>query len=112
MARRTSRSRPVGGNAGRSYWVFGSVSGTAPGVSLPGIRVPLNPDAYTDFTIGHGNSSLLLRTRGTLDANGRATAGIRIPSGLPSSAASLTLHHAYVVFDAQGRLYSASGAVP
>jgi hypothetical protein len=98
-------------HAGRSYWLFGSATGTLPGVNLGNLHVPLNPDVYTNFTIGNANSTILKSTRGTLDANGRAAASFNVPSGLPAMA-GFTLHHAYVVHDSSGRLFMASNAVP
>ena len=88
-------------HANRSYWILGSVSGTTPGINLGGVHFPLNPDFYTDFTIGFPNTNILVNSRGKLDASGQATASLNVPKGLPLPL-NLTLHHAYLVYDAQG----------
>lgn len=93
--------------ATRYYWVFGSASGTTPGVTLAGAHIPLNPDLYTDFVLATANSTALANFRGKLDAKGQATAAINVPSGLPRLV-DFTLYHAYVVHDAKGVLYLAS----
>ena len=98
-------------HANRSYWIFGSVTGTWPGITLGGVPIPLNPDVYTDVTLTAANTLLLSKFKGTLDANGAATASFNVPSGLPPLG-SVTLHHAFIVYDAQGRFYLASNAVP
>jgi hypothetical protein len=96
-------------HANRSYAIFGSVTGTSPGTPLLGIRIPLNVDAYTDITIGSAGPPVFVKFRGTLDGSGEATASFNVPA-LPT-AAGITLHHAYIVFDSSG-LYMASNPVP
>jgi hypothetical protein len=98
-------------HANRLYWIFGSVTGTTPGVNLLGVHVPLNPDLYTDVAMGAVNTTVFAKFRGTLDGNGLATASFRVPSNLPLPA-GFTFHHAYVVYDASGKFYMASNAVP
>ena len=97
-------------HANRLYWIFGSVSGTTPGVSLLGVHIPLNPDLYTDVAMAHVNTTAFTKFRGTLDANGLATASFNVPANLPV-ASGFTFHHAYVVYDASG-IFMASNAVP
>jgi hypothetical protein len=46
-----------------------------------------------------------------LDSNGEATASFNVPAGLPPLP-GITFHHAYVVYDASGKFYMASNAVP
>ena len=98
-------------NAGRSYAIFGSATGTAPGLNLLGIHIPLNVDPYTEITIGSANAPIYLGFRGQLDSSGRASASLNIPSGLPSLP-GIKLDHAFVVFGSQGMLYFGSNAVP
>ncbi len=74
------------------------------------LQIPLNPDAYTDFAVGFVNTAGFARFRGTLDANGLATAALTVPTGLPPI--PFTVYHAYVVYDASGKFYMASNAVP
>ncbi len=97
-------------HAGKSYAIYGSVTGTSPGVPLLGIHIPLNYDPYTDLTIGSAVAPMFVRFQGTLDSKGEATASFNVPSGLPSLS-SFTLHHAYLVFGNSG-INMASNAVP
>ena len=94
---------------GNAYLVAGSVTGTAPGVTLGGIHVPLNVDLVTNLTIALANTPTFQKTRGTLDADGRALATINVPSGL-TAAVGLSLHFAYLVADSSNNLVLASNA--
>ncbi|MHC4854145.1 MAG: hypothetical protein ACYTF5_19245, partial [Planctomycetota bacterium] len=95
----------------RLYWIVGSVTGTSPGINLSGVSIPLNPDPYTDFTIANTNSTLLTNFRGSLDTEGKATASFNVPSGLPPLV-PFTVYHACLIYDTQGRFYTASNPVP
>jgi FG-GAP repeat len=99
-------------NQGRLYWVFGSVTGTSPGVTLASalglVTIPLNPDPWTDLTIALPNSPVLVNTKGTLDANGQAQAQIKGGPVNSPSAVGLVLYHAYLVYDAKNNFYMAS----
>ena len=97
--------------ANRSYWVFGSVTGTRPGLNLLGVHIPLNPDPYTDIAIAAVNTTAFTKFRGTLDANGLGSASFNVPGNLPV-VSGFTFHHAYVVYDAAGKFYLSSNAVP
>ena len=97
-------------NANRSYWIFGSMTGTSPGINLLGVKIPLNPDVYTDLAVSSvGVNPPFKDFRGTLGASGTASAALIVPTGLPPS--QFTLFHAFVVYDAQGKFYMASNAV-
>ncbi|MFH2002210.1 MAG: S8 family serine peptidase, partial [Planctomycetota bacterium] len=64
-------------NAGRTYVLMGSISGSTPGTTLPGpagLLLPLNMDFLTDLTLIYTNSILFQNFSGTLDAGGNATA--------------------------------------
>ena len=99
-------------HAGRLYWIFGSATGTSPGVTLNGVHIPLNPDHYTDLTIGLPWLNPPFQAfRGSLDSAGNASAAFALPWWLPSLP-DCTLYHAYVVYDAQGTWHMASNAVP
>ncbi len=97
-------------NAGRNYWVFGSVTGTKPGVTLGSatgpVTIPLVPDLYTTLTISLANTGPWVSTRGTLDATGKAQASIVVPK-VPA-ALGVVLYHAYLVYDAKNNFYLAS----
>ncbi|HEX9793487.1 MAG TPA: sialidase family protein [Planctomycetota bacterium] len=88
----------VGPNfAGSSYIVVGSRSGTAPGtLTGTGVVVPLNRDAFTNWTIANANSARLQNTRGVLDATGSALATIDTLGPLPSGFIGSTVHFAAV----------------
>ncbi|MBN2191338.1 MAG: FG-GAP repeat protein [Polyangiaceae bacterium] len=92
------------------YVVLGSLSGTEPGLRVGSFTLPLNPDPYFAFTVNHPNTPLLSHTVGVLDHEGRATAAVTLPAGLPGAAAGTTLHHAFVVVDKGVELVS--NAVP
>ncbi len=103
-------------HAGRSYWIFGSVTGTTPGVTLGSaigpVHIPLNPDPWTDYTIALANTSILANTKGTLDASGTSQASFNIPKINLPSAVGLVFHHAYLVYDQNNNFYMASNPVP
>jgi hypothetical protein len=95
-------------NANKLYWLFGSVTGTSPGVNLLGIHIPLNPDPYTDVVMAASNSAMFTKFKGTLDANGLATASFHVPANLPMPP-GFRFHHACLVYDAS-KIYMASNA--
>jgi hypothetical protein len=98
-------------NAGRTYLILGSATGTSPGIPLgPGLVLPLVPDAYLGFTFAVPNS-LILPSLGTLDAEGAASATLALPGGVIALPSSLDLHHAFVVFGPFGAAKFASNAV-
>ncbi|MBK9385656.1 MAG: hypothetical protein IPN34_12670 [Planctomycetes bacterium] len=86
-----------GANAGNTYFVLGSVSGTTPGFHFGSVLVPLNPDSFTLITLTYPNVGPFGNTLGTLDANGRALSTITIPPLSPG--AGLTIDWAYIALD-------------
>ena len=100
----------------RLYWIFGSVTGTTPGVNLGSaigtVNIPLNPDIWTDIMITQANTLTLVNTKATLDASGKAKAAFRIPPFNIPSAIGLVFYHAYLVYDANNNFYMASNPVP
>ena len=88
-----------GENAGRNYLVLGSVSGTTPGIQLPGGQavLPLNWDAFTNVVIALSNSTLFTGFMGTLDGTGYAAASLNLPP-VPG-AAGITMYYAYALND-------------
>ncbi len=98
-------------NLGRlEYFVFGSASGTAPGLTVGDITLPLNLDAYFQFTAQQANGSVFRGTFGSMSGGGLGRARIQIAPGTPPFLAGLTYHHAFVVLN-DGSL-CASNAVP
>ena len=85
--------------ANRPYLVLGSASGTAPGLPLDGVILPLVPDGYTGFTLHQPNQGPLENTSGVLDAAGTAQASLVVIAGLYPGLAGVQLHHAYLAFD-------------
>lgn len=92
----------VGGTAqaGASYLLLGSASGTAPGAAAGGLAVPLNADAWFAFSLAHPNAPPFADSFGTLDAHGHASPAIVLAPGGPASLAGVSLHHAAVVLGA------------
>ncbi|MHC5071012.1 MAG: LamG-like jellyroll fold domain-containing protein [Planctomycetota bacterium] len=96
-------------HVGKLYWIFGSLTGTFPGVQLGPVTVPLQPDLYTNLTLGLANTAPLTRFRGVLAQNGAATAALNMPKGYNDpNAIGLSIYHAYVVYDTANNLYLAS----
>lgn len=95
--------------AGFNYWVFGTVTGTSPGIRLLGVDIPLNIDLYTNFTISSPNVPPLSRFRGVLDVDGKATAGFRLPANVLN--AKFTMNHSYILFNNRGQFLGGSNAV-
>ncbi len=87
-------------SAGQPYLVLGSISGTAPGVVVDGVHVPLNPDVYLMATLKLVNKPPFVATLGILDAAGRGTAAFALPPGFDPGLVGLELHHAALLFDA------------
>ncbi|MEW6747351.1 MAG: M20/M25/M40 family metallo-hydrolase [Planctomycetota bacterium] len=70
-------------HSGRDYLIFGSVSGTSPGIPLPGGPVlPINWDMFTQIVMRLANTPNFDNFRGTLDSGGRATATFVVPAGV------------------------------
>lgn len=87
-------------HAGAPYLVLGSASGTAPGLVLDGLELPLVFDGYTSLTLLGANQPPLNASFGALDAAGNATASFALPpASLGLHHAGVVLHHAAVVFD-------------
>lgn len=75
-------------NGGRSYLLFGSVSGVTPGSPLPGgfVVLPLNWDIFTNFVFELRNTPTFSNFQANLDAQGAAAAQFNLfPVTLPSA---------------------------
>ena len=95
----------------KSYWIFGSMTGTMPGVVLTGIHIPLRPDVYTDIAITAANGKEFKDFRRTLSATGTATASLNVPANLPIPV-GFKLYHSYIVYDATtGQIFTSSNPV-
>lgn len=89
-------------HAGRPYLVLGSVSGATPGFVQGPLAVPLNLDAYTQYTLANPNLPPLATTSGVLDGTGAGAAGFVLPPAFPPATVGLTLHHAFGILDPTG----------
>ncbi len=67
--------------AGRSYILLGSASGTVPGTPFGGQTLPLNADRLLRFTFGSPGPPLFSGSAGQLDAAGHASASLRATPG-------------------------------
>lgn len=90
---------PNAAMSGDLYFLLGSSSGTAPGIPLGSVLLPLNPDGYFDFTAGSPNAGPLVNTVGNFPGSLQANAQLVLPAGLPPSLIGVTLSHAYFTFD-------------
>jgi hypothetical protein len=77
-------------NGGLDYYILGSVSGTEPGITLPGGHaiLPLNWDAFTGVMVTLLNTPIFDNFMGTLDASGKAKAKFEV-GPVPASAGML-----------------------
>jgi len=83
-------------NAGRSYLLCGTVSGTSPGTPLPGglATIPINKDWVTNYIIRkHLSSPNFTGFSGTLDVNGEASAKLDTMGPLPGNLPVGTVMH-------------------
>jgi hypothetical protein len=95
------------------YLLLGSFSGTTPGVPVSGVPVPLNLDAYTNFTLLSPNTPPLSGSFGFLSGGGSGTAALTLAAGGSGALVGLTAHHAYVVIDpVTSTVTYASNALP
>lgn len=60
--------------AGTSYLLLGTASGTSPGVTFEGVALPLNSDFVFRASVRYANTSRFQHTSGDLDGLGRAEA--------------------------------------
>lgn len=82
-------------HSGGLFWVFGSVTGFAPGLTFAnGVTLPLNLDAYFDLTLLA--PTFFPSFVGTLDGNGDGTSALTIPPGLDPILVGLPFRHAFL----------------
>jgi hypothetical protein len=84
-------------NANRNYLLLGSVSGTYPGIPLPGSKatLPLNWDKFTDMIVLYLNTAIFQDFMGTLDLGGSETAQMNL--GPVPGVSPLTMYFAYAL---------------
>lgn len=89
-------------HAGRTYWVLGGLSGTAPGLAIsPSQTIPLNIDSYTLGLIASAGGLPLLGSLGVLDPQGRGVATLLIPEGLEATLSGVTANHLVLSLEVQ-----------
>jgi len=93
-AKFTLDAGPLYGSA--AYWLLGSVTGTSPGLTLHGVNVPINLDAFTLITIVNANTASLPGFSGTLGTTGDASAALVAPP-LPASLIGVPFDFAFLV---------------
>ena len=96
---------------GKNYLILGSVSGTSPGLPTAGGVLPLNPDAWFDWTALNPNSPLLPQSIGILNNNGLAQAAFVVPPTNNPALVGLEFHYAYLVHNGFGAIEETSNAV-
>ncbi len=93
--------RLAGGPSGasRNYLVLGSLSGTTPGIPLPGGRsLPLKWDGIADLIANNTNSPLFQGFLGKLNTDGNAVATFDSVAALPAALGGRTMNFAFVAF--------------
>jgi hypothetical protein len=85
-------------NADRGYILLGSISGTTPGINLPGglVTLPLHWDIFTSLVIGLINTPVFSNFMGQLDSTGMASSKFDTLGPIPG-AAGLTMYFAYAL---------------
>ena len=86
-------------NGGRDYFILGTLSGTSPGLPLPGGQVilPVNYDVFTGLVASMLNTAIFDRFLGQLDAAGQETARFDTFGPLPGGLVGLSMHFAYAL---------------
>jgi hypothetical protein len=93
--------------------MFGSISGTGPGIDFGGgVVLPLVYDAYLEMTLNSPNLASFGTFRGQLDGSRQATATFTIPPGLSASLIGVTFNHAYLAAQTLAFPDLASNATP
>jgi hypothetical protein len=87
-------------NGFRNYLLLGSVTGTEPGIALPGghATLPINWDAFTDVIFAYLNTPLFSDFMGVLNAAGQGSAQLTAPAMDPIYV-GLVMHFAFCVND-------------
>lgn len=83
-------------NSGRNYLVVAGISGTSPGLPLPGglATLPVNWDLFSDLEMALLNTTAFSNFLGTLDAVGEISARLFLPP-LPAGSTGTIIHLAY-----------------
>ena len=85
--------------AGRTYLVAASVSGTQPGTQIGAITLPLNWDFITNFALLNVNTPAFTNFLGALDGNGDAVATFNVPVISDPAVIGLTFDFAWLTLN-------------
>lgn len=91
-----------GSLGGLTHLVLGSLSGTAPGIPVDGLLLPLVLDDYLLFSLGNPNQAPLTGSLDVLDPGGESLTLFDLPAGSPPGLVGMSAHHAYAVIDLSG----------
>lgn len=91
------------------YWVVGSKN-NAPGINVDGVPIPLNWDAYFQFTVNKADTMTFPSSVGNLTDAGYAEARVVLPAGTDPALVGLVLYHSAVVFEMPS--FTAQSATP
>jgi len=87
------------GNAGRSYFLLGGITGTVPGLPLaPGVTLPLNWDLFTTLVYQLANTPVLVDFHGTLGPSGTAAALLDTLGPVTPGYVGVHLYFAYLLY--------------
>ena len=95
---------------GAPYLIAGSLSGSAPGLTVGGVHVPLNLDGYSLALLAQPQLTLSQGV-GLLDPEGQAQAAFHLPAVTDPAMVGAEVHHAALILDPAMGLMHASGAV-
>lgn len=84
-------------NAGRLYFLAGSLTGALPGFTVGTTLVPLVNDFYTGYTFTYANQGPMFNNLGVLNGLGQATATLALAPGVDPIFAGIVVRHAYVL---------------
>ncbi len=82
-------------HAGELFLLIGTASGTVPGLPTSAGELPIQFDAYTNYTLTSPNKPPLTGSLSTLSTTGSAQVLFSLPPGQSASLAGVALHHAY-----------------
>jgi parallel beta-helix repeat protein len=86
-------------HANRDYVLLGSITGTEPGIQLPGgLILPLHRDSFTDITFNFANTPFFVNFKGTLDNSGSGNAQFNTLGPLPNVFVGRTVHFAFFLY--------------
>ncbi len=95
-------------NAGREYWIFGSIvdEGFEGGVSIAGLELPVRDDAYFRQTLARSSRAPLQGMRGTFAADGTAPDAVfEVPAGALDAYVGKRIRHVVAIFDGAEATY-------